>query len=160
MTTSTDELTLGTTVNVTLFLGNVANQNSGVFSGGFTITVTCTSEPEPTPTPTPTEPEPTPTPTPTEPEPSPSPSPSETETPDDGEVESEGEVKGEGEVEAAADRSRSLAAEWLRRCCGPPVFSAPEHRHCGSLAASNVLSKEQSGNHQGAQKGPLISVQA
>ena len=99
VTTSVDELTLGTTVNVTLFLGNVANQNSGVFSGGFTINVTCTTEPEPSPTPTPTEPEPSPTPTPTEPEPSPSPSPSETETPEPpGEVESEGEVKGEAEV--------------------------------------------------------------
>jgi hypothetical protein len=91
VTTSTGELTLGETINVTLFLGNADRGRGGTFSGGFTINVRCSSEPEPTPTPTPT---------PTEPEPSPSPSPSETETPppDDGEVESEGEVKAESEA--------------------------------------------------------------
>jgi hypothetical protein len=87
VTTSSDELTLGETINVTLFLGNVENQNSGVFSGGFTINVSCTDEPEPSP--------------------SPSPEPSETESPrPPGEVESEGEVKSQQEV--AAEDSGSL----------------------------------------------------
>jgi len=94
VTRSTDELTLGETVNVSLFLGNDdANGDKGIFSGGFTMNVICSTEPEPTPTPTPT---PTPPPS-----PSPSPSPSETETPpppDDGEVKSGGEVKSHQEV--------------------------------------------------------------
>jgi hypothetical protein len=97
VTTATEELTLGATINVTLFLGNVDNQNSGVFSGGFTITVTCTDEPEPSPSPTPTPPT-TPPPSPS-PSPSPSPEPSETESPrPPGEVESGGEVESETEA--------------------------------------------------------------
>jgi len=103
VTRSTQELTLASSINVTLFLGNVNNQNTGVFSGGFTINVICTTQP--TPTPTPTEPEPSPSPSPSETE-TPEPSPSPSESP--GEVESEGEVKSRGEVRTDGDDSGAL----------------------------------------------------
>ena len=116
VTRSTQELTLGSSINVTLFLGNVNNQNTGVFSGGFTINVICTTQPQPTPTPT-------------EPEPSPSPSPSETETPEpspspDGEVESEGEVKSRGDVGSDGDDDSGALPFTGPALLGPLLWAA------------------------------------
>jgi hypothetical protein len=91
VTPSNGSITLGDTIDVTLFLGTDNGNGRGVFSGGFTVNVSCTDEPEPEPSPSP----------------SPSPEPSETESPrPPGEVESEGEVKSQQEV--AAEDSGSL----------------------------------------------------
>jgi len=80
VTPSNGSITLGDTINVTLFLGTDNGNGRGVYSGGFTVNVSCTTQPSPSPTP------------------SPSPEPSETESPrPPGEVKSGGEVSSEGD---------------------------------------------------------------
>jgi hypothetical protein len=80
VTTTTQTLTLGSEITISLEIGP-----DGIFSGGITLTATCESAPSPSPSPTTTDtPSPTPTQTPTaSPSPTVEPTVTETTTPTD-----------------------------------------------------------------------------
>jgi hypothetical protein len=104
VTPSNGSITLGDTINVTLFLGTDNGNGRGVYSGGFTVNVICTTQPSPSPTP------------------SPSPEPSETESPrPPGEVESGGEVSSGGEADSGETGSLPFTGPAI---VGPLLWAA------------------------------------
>jgi hypothetical protein len=104
VTPSNGPITLGDTINVTLFLGTDNGNGRGVYSGGFTVNVSCTTQPSPSPAP------------------SPSPEPSETESPGPpGEVESGGEVSSEGEADSGETGSLPFTGPAI---VGPLLWAA------------------------------------
>ena len=104
VTPSNGSITLGDTINVTLFLGTDNGNGRGVYSGGFTVNVSCTTQPSPSPTP------------------SPSPEPSETESPrPPGEVESGGEVSSGGEADSGETGSLPFTGPAI---VGPLLWAA------------------------------------